>query len=268
MMASNKQQQTGVSLVELMVGLVVGLLVTLAVSALYVRASAMASNQSQNAEIRENARFAIGELGRVVRQAAFVGQGGGNVVTPLEMRIDPVRGEMLTVRYLSNSLKDVDGDTVATMADCAGNSVASQNVELVNTFFIDTDRGVRKLMCESSTAGTPTTTVVVADNVEALRLMAGYARTGDGCVFDRYVLPGQVPPAGPLVSLRLGLLLRSAQAVPLGDRPAVNNFALLGPEVASGDVGAEDLAYSGAYQPEFSRQIVETTFYLRNRCEK
>ncbi|WP_166726899.1 prepilin-type N-terminal cleavage/methylation domain-containing protein [Crenobacter cavernae] len=256
--------QRGFTLVEVMVALTLGLVILLAIAALFARSSAASRNQDQNAALLETGRFALSEVERAVRQSAFGANGTWTSASePIVLDASQNYTDVLTIRYEATQLP-----VSATMADCSGAQL-SGNQTATNSFYVETNGNVRQLMCSSSLASAP---VVIAPNVEAFRVLKGYAvgstdiATGDssGCRLGQ-LLPSGASAATPLIALKVGVVVRSPQPAPASEVAAMPS-AILGGDVASAvSLSSADLSdASGSYL----RRAFSSTYFLRNRCPK
>lgn len=183
-----RHRQIGLTMVELMVAMTIGLIVTFAVTSLYVSNQTTGRAQSGHAQMQDNARFAMGQIGRIVKQAGYYDALGGtfnasgtynpaptdasgNFSSPSIQASDvvaAVNDAAVSSFTASNGLSILNGVTSDeftigfltgpqassgnAMPDCLGNSVTVANTLVKNRFYIsaNTIGGVTRptLMCD------------------------------------------------------------------------------------------------------------------------
>lgn len=183
-----RHRQTGLTMVELMVAMTIGLIVTFAVTSLYVSNQRTGKAQSGHAQMQDNARFAMAQIGRIVKQAGYYDALGGtfnasgvynpaptdasgnfsspsisasNVITAANdgavsgftasnglAILNGVTSDEFTIGFLTGP----QASTGNAMPDCLGNSVTVANTLVKNRFYIgiNTIGGVTRptLMCD------------------------------------------------------------------------------------------------------------------------
>ena len=276
---NNRHSQRGLTLIELMVSLAISLFIVLAIVTLFSRTSALSRNQEQNADMTENARFATQEIARMVRQAAFNNSGSGWSAASASISVSnsSTFSDRLVIR-----LQPAAAGGGGTMQDCTGETLDNTTTLVTNTFYVALNGNTRQLMCDSQRDNNAVSTVVLADNIEAFRVMQGFAigaanmvsNDVSNCTISQYLRAG-LSTNTPLIAIRLGLVVRSPQEVATADRNNPTTFNLLGNDVASAvSLGTADLSYPSAsggvasYQNTFKRRIFGTTIYVRNQCSK
>lgn len=272
--------QRGLSLIELMVAMAISLFIVFAIVSLFGRSSALARNQDQNAEMQETARFSTQEIARMARQAAFNNSGSGwssSASAPVTISSSTTFSDQLVIR-----LQPAAAGNAGTMQDCTGETLDNSTTQVTNTFSVRLNGNTRQLVCDSQRDNGTINTVVLADNVEAFRVLQGFATgaanliTGDSsnCTVAQYLKSG-LSTSTPLLAIRIGLVVRSLQPVAAADRNTPTTFNLLGDDAANAvSLAQNDLSYPAAsggassYQATFKRRIYTTTIFLRNQCPK
>ncbi|MGR2663604.1 MULTISPECIES: PilW family protein [Chromobacterium] len=180
-------KQLGLTLIELMIAITIGLMVSLAVASLYLSNQQTNKAQAGHAQMQDNGRFAMAQIGRLVRQAGFYDILGGtfsasgtwtvsmdasgnwaipslqasqvlsasNDVTVTSFNasnalsvLNGVKSDQFTITFMTGPQASTGNAT----PDCLGNSVTSKNTIVSNRFYIDvnTISGVTRpsLMCD------------------------------------------------------------------------------------------------------------------------
>ncbi|TCW31959.1 PilW family protein [Gulbenkiania mobilis] len=272
-----RQRQSGLTLVELMVALVIGLIVVAATAVVFSRSSAIGRNQDQNALMQENARYVFTVLDRALRQAAYTPSNAPLASAPVTVSNLNAYSDTLTVRYAVGAVAASGGAVQASMQDCSGETAPAGSV-ITNTFRVAVSNQQRRLVCESSLVPASTTDpIVIAENVEAFRVMVGRARgqvdlsdvDPSLCTLSAYQTTAASPTlTTPVVALKVGLVLRSDDVIPAAYRNAPTTFAPFG-TTASGVVQlttANLAPASGSYDARYLRRVYNTVFHLRNLC--
>ncbi|WP_199052219.1 PilW family protein [Aquitalea sp. ASV15] len=183
-----RYKQSGLTMVELMVAITIGLIVTFAVTSLYVSNQSTSKAQSGHAQMQDNARYAMAQIGRIVKQAGYYDALGGTFnasgvynPTPIDASgnfsspsiqasdvLAAVNDVAVSGFTASNGLAILNGVTSDeftigfltgpqassgnAMPDCLGNSVTVANTLVKNRFYIsvNTIGGVTRptLMCD------------------------------------------------------------------------------------------------------------------------
>jgi type IV pilus assembly protein PilW len=188
MISFNKKQQLGLTLVELMIAMVIGLVLTGGVIQIFVANNQTYRVTENMSRVQENGRFALDNLGKIIRLAGFKGDTetspdaeyvtnttaspaitftNGQTVSGTDggigaaNNLDP--SDALFIRYRGASL--------GSMTDCIGTNIgqgtafAGNNV--VNRYFINNG----SLMCHSSAA--PAVAQPLIDNVISMQVLYG-----------------------------------------------------------------------------------------------
>ncbi|MGL6070894.1 PilW family protein [Craterilacuibacter sp.] len=276
-MKTRSRIQQGLSLIELLVAMALGLIITLFLSALFIRSNTTTRNLDQGAQMADSARFALNEIGRITRQTAFIpGKVNASAALGAE-RTDHSWSDKVTFSY------NVENSRVAsdnTMRDCSGTIVNAGDGMVINEFMVEESNGVRRLVCKSTIGSKTTVHAVIAENVEAMRVMVGYAMNGGGsgedggrgCIPNQFLFAkrsGEAPVALPMVALRVGLLMRSTNPQSGNIQNSTNSFPLLGQELSGVLVlRANDLNYGGGFNGRYLRRIYGASYVLRNSCAR
>ncbi len=202
-----RSSELGLTLVELMVAITIGLVITFAVTSLYISNQQTYKAQTGNAQMQDNARFAMAQVGRIIKQAGYYDVLGGvtfdasgsysmptdasgNYAYNTIQASDVVAASNdVTVSNFnaSNGLAILNGTTAdqltlafktgpqaATgnaMPDCLGNSVTAANMLVKNRFYIDvnTTGGVTRpaLKCDVTWNGAAPTGTNLSTGVVA-----------------------------------------------------------------------------------------------------
>ena len=205
----------GMTLIEVLIALALGCFLVLGLVQIVSAASLASLMQRNQAEILDRARFAIGALGRNVRQAGY-------------------RPEPWNSAYSSEALGEGSLDGASTAAgdrlELRGwsdrNCFDNRNPDLDGTgrprFYLResqfelTAEGSLAHTCRYGPApGNLTTQIArqgLVPGVEAFEVLYGEDTDADGNI-DRWLRAGQWANAGSVLGLRVGLLLASDDAV-------------------------------------------------------
>lgn len=204
-----ESRQTGLSLVELMISMTLGMLVVLAGGALLVSTKSGYSAQNEVALVEDAGRYALENISRSVRQAAFENLGTEDtpIVTQAEysanitgfdarslkgtsggidaLLIKAVNGsDVLAIRFFGSGLRP-NGD--GTMVNCAGFSVPAPDSQAE----AEEDRGWSIYYVAEDSTGEPElyckyrgdsgwTSQAIARGVESFQVLYGVDTDGDG----------------------------------------------------------------------------------------
>ncbi|RTE64375.1 prepilin-type N-terminal cleavage/methylation domain-containing protein [Amphritea opalescens] len=113
--------QTGLSLIELMIAMVIGLLLTAAVLQVFVGSRATYSMQTGLAKLQENGRFATQYLSRDLRKTGFMGCSSSNTLTSILVDDGSAIWDFIDFSNELSGEDDVDGTaTYGTKSPIAG----------------------------------------------------------------------------------------------------------------------------------------------------
>lgn len=254
-------RQKGFTLIELVVALSLGMLVTLAAIQLFITNQTTFNAQRGSVDMSANGRIALDQLARSVRQAGFYDTTLIN--PPADPAINPPYDAVPTIgtdNYLdlgtllsgngvmtASSVGGVGPDVdrlvvqymaAESMADCEGTAI-NQWLWVAERYFLvrDTD-GTPSLACDGNDpqqAGT-----VLARGVENFQILLGI----DGAADQRMAVTQYLSVAAynalpatrpPILTVRVGMLIRSEQAVP--DLPELKDSI----HILQDEIRAEDL---------------------------
>ncbi len=244
-----QSRQRGLSLIEVMISLVIGLVVVGAVLVSYIGSGQTNRRQAAYAEMNENSQIAFSILRRELLLAGYAQANGtqtvGGVTTfartyaqravfGCDVGFDSYNSAAnaickagaaekaaIEVIYEADvsSTVSVDVAGVATPSDCLGSSLNAQVAGSVtyyvtrNRFYLATGAtGRSELHCASSrTPATPGQPLV--DNVEDMQFWYGEANAVGSRQIARYVTAANVADWRNILSVRVCLLMRSAETV-------------------------------------------------------
>lgn len=217
-MVGTRQSQSGVTLVELMIGTLIGLALIAGLIQVFFSVRQATNLQDGLGNLQENGRFAVYFLERDMRLAGFPKEsrtlpflvGAGDTSN----NVGPNNSDIITVQYQGNT-------------DCLNQAVAGGLVN--NRYFIALQNGENTLMCLGNGNATPQPLVA---GIESLQALYGEDLDADGFP-DTYVSVGNVTDWERVVSARVSLLASSssnildediAQSYPMLDEPAIGPF--------------------------------------------
>ena len=224
--------QHGVGLVELLVAMAIGLLLTAGIIQIFSGSRQTYRVQEDLSHIQENGRFALIQLGNIVRMAGFK----TDPTDTLTFATGAITGTETTGGPDQVSVF-FQGESDGTTFDCLGNPVAA-SATVVNTFSINSN----SLRCASSSG-----TQDLVENVQDMQITYGVDANGTGSA-NYYVNASSVTDWSQVVSLHVSLLLRSQE----------DNLAPV----------AQTYQYNGATTTAADRRlraVFNTTIALRNR---
>ncbi|MDQ1920653.1 PilW family protein [Massilia pseudoviolaceinigra] len=255
-LGTSKQQ--GLGLVEVLVAMTVGLVLLGGVGYMFIGSKQMNTAQTDVVRIQESTRNALDVVGIALRQAGYRLN-----MNRMEIEGDAIQGtvgadsDILIVRHDPNWVVDPTvppNRLLGRERNCVGVDITSDNAvnaatadpQVNNNLVIYQFRVVnRQLMCYASTSvAAPGVGVVVADNVERMKVTYGIGNRQEAVT--NYVA---APPDFTNVSaVRITLLLRG----PSGG-------VTVGPQTVSFN-GADVTTNDGHL-----RRVVTATFNVRNR---
>ena len=264
------RDQTGFSLVELMIAITLGLIVLLAVGSIYVGSRQTYRVQEDNARIQEAGRYALEVLGRSIRQAGANAEMNFNkTATALQCNVpgvcDAIGGadgvivagvaspDTLIVQFYAGSEELNSGSGLWIARDCTGGQAVLGTV-VTNTFSINgTD-----LRCTGSVAGVQP----LVGNVEDLQVVYGIDTDASGNPgyqsADLYMAAPTAAQWPSVVTARVCVQIRSANnGLTTSPQTYLNCAGALG--TATGTA-----AFSTAGDLRLRRSFV-ATYGLRNR---
>jgi type IV pilus assembly protein PilW len=246
---------TGFTLVEMMIAMALGLFLVLVISQIFLGSKEAYKNIEEMSRLQENARFAVGQLGRVVRMAAYMTDPLGNraAIFPAAARaIDAVDGggsasDQITVRYQGSGAPLADGSVL----DCQGNEIKGGDLTVNKYYLANGANGRTSLFCDNTGTIVPATAAVeLVPNVENMQVLFGEDTDADFAA-NRYVKATDVANLDNVVSVRLALLLSTNDFI--ATTLDTNTYTLL------------DAAYDPVDDRRV-RRVYATTITLRNRA--
>lgn len=253
-------RQRGLTLVEIMVALVISLFLLAGLLQLFVGTRQSSRVQENLSRVQENGRFAIDYLGRIVRLTSYRSRFTIEQGQSFDAAFPAVQAIQGTNDDGSNSSDTV---TIAYEGEGAGqgdirnclNAQINNNTIASNTLSINNN----SLQCRARTL-TPAGAVVsdqtqpIVENIENIQILYGQNTDNDiWRVADRYIPANNVNDWSQIVSIRISLLLRTAENN-LVDSPQPYNF-----NGATIDPGATDPS------DRRLRRVFTTTITLRNQ---
>ncbi|HFD11933.1 MAG TPA: prepilin-type N-terminal cleavage/methylation domain-containing protein [Crenotrichaceae bacterium] len=272
-MMTRQNQQSGFSLVELMIAMLVGLVLVGAVIQVFVSNKRSYVTADDTSVLNDNARYALSVLSRQLRlsghqfepmlgrENSFTNQTVAFSNPSASIQFDPgtyVFGTATNAGNYDTLYMRFQGSSVKPL-DVCGQSVSTDTINTVRysvrtvDYELGSDTGV--LGCNVSNSGEQ----YFSDHVEVFRVLYGIDSNNDD-VADKYVSANKVLPANSsrpvkgteweqVVSLKIGLLLRSNNRIK-----------------SNGDsVSYQVLDKSVSYSDAFARKVVTSTISLRNR---
>ncbi len=224
----DKRRQSGLSLIELMIGMVLGLIVIAAVINVYSGSSRSSKFTTGLQTMQENGRYGMSVLQRGFRLAGY------SPTSQIDT-IDLAKSSDTTITVTTTSAYDCNGQSTATTGGIAENTYAL-------------DGANQQLVC---TGNVSPVAMPVVEGVEGFRVLYGVDTDNDSETEEpqQYVPFGSVSDASEIAALRFALLVNSGTAI----RSRVRNetHVLLDQEVSTND--------------RFAREVFMTTVKLRNR---
>lgn len=277
--------QSGFTLIELMISLALGLLISLAAIQLFVTGVSSFNLQRGLGDVNENGRFGLEFLVKNIRAAEY-SRALGSAVASTDSAVVVEAGDLPsgTASLVSsdNSINLGLGESdqfvvrtwvpedVNTQRDCEGNLVPAGNY-MVSRYFLraDTPAGsTSALACDGgyygvgganvTNFGTDASSIVLMSFVDSFQVLYGVAAASTTTP-QRYMTSTQyaalVAPRPPIVSVRIGVLVRSSDSV--GNLPAnTTSINVLGQTVTA---SAQDSAGRGIL-----RRLFVNTVAFRN----
>jgi type IV pilus assembly protein PilW len=247
----------GFTMVEMMVAMALGLLLVLVIAQIFIGSKEAYNSIEEMSRLQENARFAVGQLGRVVRMASFMTDPLGNrvILFPAAARaLDAVDGggpasDQLTVRYQGSGAPAADG----TVLDCRGNQIKGGDLAVNRYYLANGANGRTSFFCDNTGTVGPATTgpIELVPNVENMQVLLGEDTNADFAA-DRYVTTAGVANLDNVVSVRIALLLTTNDFI--ATALDTNTYAIL------------DATYDPVDDRRV-RRVYSTTVTLRNRAQ-
>jgi len=284
-----KNQQHGLSLIELLISMVIGLFLLSGIASSYIASKKASVIRNQTSLLDDNGRFALEAITKALEHTGY----GPNILmtdpfihTLADVASDTCPDGSTNVSALS--LANFTASTVTAdddikvqdsigaifhgsddfFIDCAGNSMPAvvpvgcrlqplptinfnpDSAKIYNSFFIDDVN--KTLMCAGSRSSTITT---IAEGVENIQFLYGLDTNTDGTV-DRYVNASAIDASstdildwGGVISIQVAILVRSLKQVK--NTAESKQFTLLDQVVTSPT-------------DKYQRAVFSTTIFLRN----
>lgn len=247
----------GFSLIEMVVALALGMLVTLAVVQLFMTNQSTFNVQRSSVEIMANGRLAMDVMAQAVRRAGYE---AGSVVSAAPsftaiptVTTDVYDGSIITSdNYTSASSVNGVGSSDDLVlqykpaqlpdVDCEGFGLTDPDERVTERYLLvqDTD-GVPSLGCDGDdTDSTPT---VLARGIENFQVLLGIDPVADDAKkVSQYLTPTAYAalsaPRPPIVSVRIGMLVRGEQSSP-DTQARITDFYVLQTQIPANSLPAD-----------------------------
>jgi len=234
-MPNYKINQTGLSLIELLVAIVVGLFITIGITSVYVGNKRSNMTSSELSILQDNGRVVLQTLTDVIQHTAYTSTSVAPVndmfirsAVPTSMCSDGADSVVNTALFKPMENNTSYGDTIGIAhmgddqlnTDCAanvlpvtcrlGSDAAAAASRIYNYFLVQKNtEGVPVLMCAGSRSAT---LQAIAEGVENLQFTYGEDMNSDG-VADRYINSDEVTNWFAVVSVNVSVLVRSLSPV-------------------------------------------------------
>lgn len=230
-----RNKQSGLSMLELLVAMIVGLFITVGISSVYVGNKRSNLTSNELSQLQDNGRAVLQLLTDVIQHTAYTSTSVAPVddmfihgSVPTSMCSDGSDSVVNTSLFSPMENNTIYGDTIGVIymgdnsltTDCAaselpvscrfGGGAATAASRIYNQFLVQKNaRGIPALMC----AGSRTAMVQeVAEGVENIQFTYGEDVNNDG-IADRYVNSDNVARWGAVVSVNIAVLVRSLAPV-------------------------------------------------------
>ena len=233
--------QAGFSLVELMIGLALGALITISAVQLFSTNQRTFALQRALTEIQEQGRFTLDFIARDLRRVGFtrpaIGGEAGVILDPFDLLGVNVQGSVdnggnpevsdeLRISYHGD--QDCEGDTAAVEQLVVNSYVVTADGDLVCTGSLPP--AASALLVED--VNDPANGTVLISGVESFQVLYGIDPIVNGVPNVARYVPADQVAGEPVLSIRIGVLLRSGDAT-LGQIVAdIRDFTVLDQELA------------------------------------
>lgn len=224
---AQRQRQSGMTLVELMIALVLGLIVVSAVFNTYLGATRSARFSEGLQQLQENGRFGITTLQRGIRLAGYTPD--GDIDTPMDV---------------TNSNENQIVVNLKDTYDCNGELTAAVGGIAVNTYAHDDV--AQTITCTGNVSGVA---MPIVEGVEAVRFLWGLDGNADG-VPEQYVPYDAGINPSEVVAMRVAILVGSGESI--RSRATEETHVLFDEEITSP-------------RDKIARNVFTTTVLLRNK---
>lgn len=144
---SRPMRQTGVSLVELMVGLVIGIVLSMAAAALYLGTRDMSRGSQAITDVNETGKIALEMIGREIQKAGFYpAQFGMNWTTNNDAAGSYYNGKDPTKVVFNSGLFGCDGANYDPATKACGTTAADKPDSIIVNYFASTEFGSTSLL--------------------------------------------------------------------------------------------------------------------------
>jgi len=140
-------RQTGVGLVELMVGLVIGIVLSMAAAALYLGTRDMSRGSQATTDVNETGKIALEMIGREIQKAGFYpAQFGMNWTTNNDAAGSYYNGKDPTKVVFNSGLFGCDGANYDPATKACGTTAADKPDSIIVNYFASTEFGSTSLL--------------------------------------------------------------------------------------------------------------------------
>jgi type IV pilus assembly protein PilW len=144
---SRPMRQTGVGLVELMVGLVIGIVLSMAAAALYLGTRDMSRGSQAITDVNETGKIALEMIGREIQKAGFYpAQYGMNWTTNNDAAGSYYNGEDATKVAFNSGLFGCDGANYDPATMACGTTTAGKPDSIIINYFATPEFGADSLL--------------------------------------------------------------------------------------------------------------------------
>ena len=144
---SRPMRQTGVSLVELMVGLVIGIVLSMAAAALYLGTRDMSRGSQAITDVNETGKIALEMIGREIQKAGFYpAQFGMTWTTNNDAAGSYYNGKDATKVVFNSGLFGCDGANYDPATKACGTTAADKPDSIIVNYFASTEFGSTSLL--------------------------------------------------------------------------------------------------------------------------
>jgi type IV pilus assembly protein PilW len=144
---SRPMRQTGVSLVELMVGLVIGIVLSMAAAALYLGTRDMSRGSQAITDVNETGKIALEMIGREIQKAGFYpAQFGMDWTTNNDAAGSFYNGKDATKVAFNSGLFGCDGANYDHTTEACGTTTAGKPDSIIVNYFASPEFGADSLL--------------------------------------------------------------------------------------------------------------------------
>nr|MBL8410254.1 PilW family protein [Dechloromonas sp.] len=274
-------QESGFTVIELMVAIAIGLIITLVVTQAYLSGLGTQRAQTDISRAQEASRFGFDLLAQSIRKAGYknptatgIGYCTSSPTGRIAMTNDPASvtlgsttytilnsSDILRVNYFGEGAGTGDGSIV----DCLGNTVAA-NTQVQDVFFVAADANNDNEPALFCFAGASATAQPLVPGIESLQLLFGDDTDSDGTV-NRYVTATNVSNANNVRNIVISVVARTKETSAIDNSARTfshfgQRYAGTTPTAPTGDSGSVFTSPADGR----TRQQFSTTIALRNLC--